>query len=277
MRRHDSQTMNPKVNDKEQGLTWHENPWVVLVVLPLLIGIGIAVFSVLFEYLVAKPLEDEPPIVILTSLWSLFWRAALCAAGFIVLLLLIKSAVQESGRARWSARRKWITGLSFRFPITTRKQRLALARTAAEQRRDLKRLKFDEGYESRSAEVAAERAAVQTPAWEISAKEHGGQVNYYLYNYGSPANRTWLTAPSEYFDLEGYNPRFNDPFTGRHGGGFSGQYFPGQPTERGMAEGVGFTIHWVDQNGDPQKEIRRVAPGLLKRSAAAETGDYKTS
>lgn len=258
------------MNDKKQGPAWYKNPWVYIVIAPILVGIGIAIFNVLFEYVVAKPVENEPPIAILARLGSLLRRAAPWVAGVLVLLLLIKSIVQKSGRARWSRRREWITGLSFRFPVTTRKQRLALARTAAEQRRDLKRLKFDEGYGTRSAEVAAERAAVQTPDWEIEPKEHRGQVDYCLYNYGSRVSRVRLTAPSEYFDFEGYAPRFPDPFEGQIGGGYSGKYFPGQPTDKGMRDGVDFTVHWVDENGDPQEEVKRVEPEGLKRAAPAE-------
>lgn len=273
MRRHDSLAGNPKMKDQQQGRTWDKKPWVFLVLLPILIGIVMTLFDVLVEYVVAMPLEDEPPIVIVASLWSFFCRVALFSAGVLVLFSLIKSVVQKSGRARWSARWEWITGLSFRFPVTTRKQRVAVARTAAEQRRDLKRLKFDEGYAIRSAEVAAERAAVQTPVWEIRPNEQRGQFHYYLYNYGSRVTRAWLTAPGEHFDFEGFDPRFTDPFEGQHGGGFSGRYFSGQPTDRGMAEGVDFIIHWVDKNGDPQEEVKRVAPGLLKRSVPAEAGD----
>lgn len=259
-----------RVNNKEQDHAWHKNPWVYAVMLPILITI----IGVLFEYIVAKPVENEPT-AILARLWSLLWRSAPWAMGVVVLILLIKSIVQKNGRERWSAGWDWITGLSFQFPVTTRNHRMSLARTAAKQLQTVKQLKFDEGYEKHSAEVAAERAAVQMPDWEIRPSEHQGQVDYYLYNYGARVSRVRLTAPSEYFDFEGFDPRFPDPFEGQVGGGYSGKHFSGEPTDSGMSAGVDFTIRWVDKNGDPQEEVKRVAPERLKRSAVAAARNEK--
>ncbi|WP_163165998.1 hypothetical protein [Arthrobacter sp. Alg241-R88] len=256
------------MNNQKQGRPWYKKSWVYTVILPIFIGVGIAIFGVLFEYVVVKPVENEPPTAIFARIGSLLWRTVPWIVGAVVLLLLIKSIVQKRGRARWAALWDFVTGLRFRAPVTVRKHRWAKARLAAEQQRDAKRLKFDAGYAKRSAEVAAERAAVRKPDWEIRPQEHRGQVNYALYNYAYPVSKVRLTAPSEYFDFGGYDPRFPDPFEGRIGGGFSGKYFEGQPTDNGMSEGVDFTIHYVDENGDPQEDLVTVKPALLKRAAA---------
>jgi hypothetical protein len=263
-----AETRIPKVNDKKHGQAWYKNPWVYIVVAPLLLSIVGSIVGVLFEYVVAKPVEDQPPIAIVERLWSLLLRIAPWVIALVLLLGLIASVAQDRGRARWAALWDWITGLRFRSPVTKRKQRWDLARTAAEQRRDLKRLKFDEGYAKRDYEVDAERARVRKPDWEIRPNEHRGQVDYALYNYAFPVNKVRLTAPNEYFDFGGYDPRFPDPFEGQIGGGYSGKYFEGQPTDKGMSEGVDFTVHYVDENGDPQKDLVTVKPELLKRAAA---------
>ena len=76
-------------------------------------------------------------------------------------------------------------------------------------------------------------------------------------------------GPSEYFDFGGCAPRFPDPFEGQIGNGYSGKYFEGHPTDKGMSEGVDFTVHYVDENGDPQQQdLVPVKPELLKRAAA---------
>jgi hypothetical protein len=258
----------PKVNEKKSDKPWYKKSWIYIIGLPLLLSIGGSIVGVLFEYVVAKPVEDQPPTAIFERLASLLLRIAPWVILLVVLLGLIASVAQERGRARWAALWDWITGLKFRSPVTTRKQRRDLARTAAEKQRDLKRLKFDEGYAKRDHEVAAGRARVRKPDWGIRPNEYRGRVDYALYNYAYPVNKVRLTAPSEYFDFGGYAPRFPDPFEGQIGGGYSGKYFEGQPTDKGMNEGVDFTVHYVDENGDPQEDLVPVKPELLKRAAA---------
>lgn len=250
------------MDEDSQAKAWYKNPWVYVFIAPAVITVG----GVLFEYVVAKPVENQPPMAILVRFGSLLVRAAPWVIGVILLMWLIKSVVQKSGRAWWARRWEGLAGLRFRDPFTTAKRRRALARREAEQRRDLNRLKFEEGYSKRSAEVDAERASVRKPDWSIEPKEQNGQIHYYLYNYGYRVSKVRLTAPDADFDFEGFPPRFTDPFTGAIGGGYSGKFFEGHPTDKGLCDGVEFTVHWVDELGDPQEDVKRVEPKDLKRS-----------
>lgn len=200
-----------------------------------------------------------PLLIALASGFSSAWmklpeqqRDINIAVIFIAGLLVVSLVIDAWYARTWG----WLGGLR----VSTAARRAALVQN---------------GRDEVEERVAAERARVRKPAWEIHPHENRGHVDYTLYNKAYPVTKVQLTAPSEYFDFEGYAPRFPDPFEGQIGGGFSGKYFPGHPTDKGMSEGVDFTVHWVDENGDPQQKVERVEPEHLKRSATATAEDEK--
>lgn len=201
-----------------------------------------------------NPQDNASPGAIAGRMWNL----TIALAPWLVAVALAASALAPDGRAWW--RRLWIgiAGVRIRVPFTTANQRWRWARAEAEGNHESK----SRGYLKRSTEVDAERALARKPRWWIDAREPG---DFLLYNGGYKVSDVRLQASEAEFVFEHAAPPV---FVGEFGddgrGGAAGKFFGGNPTDKGLADGVKFTVHWRDQNLDPQEATVYLEPKHLK-------------
>lgn len=194
------------------------NPWIIGLSVSVIGGVGVAIFQALF----LKSLEDLSFEEMLQKIWGGFLVGAIFAAA----LFLAASFIHPKSRGVWISFGRAVWGLR----ILSIGKRQALKKTA-----------YQEGYMKRSEEVAAERKSVRIPFWEIRQRDQ----YFYLYNWGNLVGDVRLTAPAEYFvmndDSGWWKEGWNDGI---------GKQFHGHLTSKGRAEGVDFSVRWLDENGD---------------------------
>lgn len=224
--------------------------------------------ALMLEYFVFNPGSQESQ----EALWGRlqpFFPLGWAVAGTILLLSLLS---REQSRTVIVPFGRWVTGLKFRLPLTTEKQRT----DNLEARRDSESRKFDLGYEKRSAEVTAERddARLKPPSFSVERRDDWHVGEFRLYNRGWMVGNVWLTAPEDEFTFEGDPPVWAGDFGDDLPGGSVGKAFYGLPTEKGLANGVNFTVGWSWRNLDRDSKSLRTEPSRLvpPRDSAARGG-----
>lgn len=225
--------------------------YLVVIIIPL----GFALTPVLYEAIVIAPPKDLPPEIVWGRVLESLTVIGIWLMSLLIAVVLLGSIFLSSGRKWWRSCHYWFTGLRPRIPFTTAKQRLATTRMLAENNRDLKRQKYDEGFAVRSAEVAEERRIAPKPSWRIEQRAYR---DFLLYNSGWMVGNVLLDAPKEDFVFEGDPPVFKGNFGDNSHGGSIGKLFFGQPTEKGLAEGINFTVRWRDTNLDEHETTLQV-------------------
>lgn len=126
---------------------------------------------------------------------------------------------------------------------------------------------IEQGRQEVREQIARDRAAAKKPVFNIERTQwlsmDGGDA-FYLYNGGAPAVSVWIEADKELWK-PGKPVGLADTFKGDAVGPNLAKQFEGLVTERGYAEGITFTVHYLDQNGDPQTQLVPVTPEKLRR------------
>lgn len=183
-------------------------------------------------------------ILIIATLWLKFWegvpfdqiliRSGATTIGVAAALTVV---VPKWRRSLWAQPCEWVRSLRIR---------------TLSQLRKLRDEGYDEGYNKRSDEVDVERKSAQIPFWEVRQRDEF----FYLYNHGNTVQDVRLTAPADSFVINERSGWWKEhDFPG------GGKQFQGHLTNKGRAEGVSFTVRWLDRNGD-----ERFGPALLHQS-----------
>lgn len=126
---------------------------------------------------------------------------------------------------------------------------------------------IDQGRDEVREQVARERAAAKKPVFHIERTQWlsmDGEDAFWLYNGGAPTLCVSVEADNELWQ-PGKPVGLADTFKGDPVGAGVAKQFDGLVTEPGYANGITFTVHYLDQNGDPQTQPVMVPPDKLRR------------
>ncbi|MUU73489.1 hypothetical protein [Pseudarthrobacter sp. GA104] len=159
------------------------------------------------------------------------------AGAVLVLVLFVKSfAVQGWREAVWVRLPKRIWGLKL---------------TTSEDRQKL----MKDGYDDHAQEIELQRSRVGWPSWFVKATQWPG--SFWLYNNGAPVRNVRIEADPKYFSIGKLSAWPNETFDA------IGRQFEGAVTEKGLEEGVTFTVTWIDSTGAPQLGKTTAPPDRL--------------
>lgn len=218
------------------------------------------ILTLMLEYFVFDPATRDSKESLWDRLVPLFpW---ILGVGFMILLLNL--VVRKSARAVMARVGRWFKGLRLRSFVTTEKHRSNELAVLL----DLENQSFDQGYEKRSAEVTAERedARLKPPSFSVERRDDKNVGEFWLYNRGWKVGNVWLTAPEDEFIFDGDPPVWQGDFGDDLSGGSDGKVFYGLPTEKGLADGVNFTVEWSWRNLDRDSKPLRAEPSRLVTS-----------
>ena len=124
----------------------------------------------------------------------------------------------------------------------------------------------EQGRKEALDEVARERRAARKPIFRARRApwpSFDDQAAFFLYNDGAAVTCVSVEAPVESW-IAGPISGLGDTFTGESLRPGVGKQFLGTVTALGYTDGVRFSIHYLDQNNDPQTQTVEMTPDELQ-------------
>lgn len=216
-------------------------------------------------------------VLFVFSIWNPRWRKGWGVLfGLRVNRRSVRDGLKEKGRAdalaEVTAAQEGLRdqGRSDALAEVTAAQDELVQRGRAEALADVEAAQqafIDQGRDEVREQVARDRAAAKKPVFHIERAQWlsmDGEDAFFLYNGGAPALCISVEADKELWK-PGKAVGLADTFKGDPVGPNVAKQFEGLVTERGYAEGITFTVHYLDRNEDPQTQLVTVPPDKLRR------------